>query len=141
MGPSTWVCPHDRLDAVEEQYAVRPGLRLDLFTVRSRGLEADRELAARCWDVAALERDYAELLAAYGPRLAAYRSGGLDPGEALVERMRLVQAYRQFPFRDPDLPPELLPAGWPGGAAHDTFVEAHALLREPAERAFREITS
>ena len=51
----------------------------------------------------------------------------------LVERMQLVNDYRHFPFRDPDLPPDLLPADWSGRRAHETFLEAHGLLRQPAE--------
>jgi phenylacetic acid degradation operon negative regulatory protein len=47
--------------------------------------------------------------------------------------MRLVHDYRRFPFRDPDLPPELLPVGWHGREAHRLFVDVHALLRGPAE--------
>ena len=47
--------------------------------------------------------------------------------------MKLVHDYRRFPFRDPDLPPELLPEQWSGRVAHDVFLEAHGLLRGPAE--------
>ncbi len=90
-------------------------------------------MASRAWDLAELDRDYAVLLdrvpAAAGPD---YRRG-LSGREALVERMRLVHDYRRFPFRDPDLPPELLPEGWSGRAAHEVFLEAHGLLRAPAE--------
>ena len=32
-----------------------------------------------------------------------------------------------------DLPERLLPEGWAGRAAHAVFLEAHELLREPAE--------
>lgn len=41
-----------------------------------------------------------------------------------------------LPCRDPDLPDELLPAGWKGHDAHALFLEAHDLLSEPAERFF-----
>lgn len=47
--------------------------------------------------------------------------------------MQLIHDYRMFPFRDPDLPPELLPEGWCGRAAHEMFLEAHGLLRSEAE--------
>jgi phenylacetic acid degradation operon negative regulatory protein len=33
----------------------------------------------------------------------------------------LVHAWRKFPFLDPDLPTELLPAGWPRQRAHELF--------------------
>jgi phenylacetic acid degradation operon negative regulatory protein len=44
-----------------------------------------------------------------------------------------------FPFRDPDLPLELLPAGWVGREAHEMFLEAHELLRAPAEKFYDEV--
>lgn len=122
-----------------EAFAGQPSVQLDVFRSRSAGNGADREIAARAWDLAALDRDYQDLLARYSPRLAGYRAGGPDGRTALVERMRLVYDYRHFPFRDPDLPPELLPAGWPGRRAHDVFLEAHGLLRAAAERTVDEL--
>jgi phenylacetic acid degradation operon negative regulatory protein len=53
--------------------------------------------------------------------------------------MRLTYDYRKFPFRDPDLPTELLPAGWLGREAHDLFLKAHELLRPPAEEYYDQI--
>lgn len=50
-----------------------------------------------------------------------------------MPRTRLMHDCRLFPFHDPDLPPELLPEGWSGRAAHEVFLEAHGLLRAPAE--------
>ena len=47
--------------------------------------------------------------------------------------MRLVHDYRPFPFRDPDLPPELPSEDWTGRAAHEVFLETHGLLRREAE--------
>jgi phenylacetic acid degradation operon negative regulatory protein len=90
-------------------------------------------MAARSWDLAGLNKDYGELLERYRPRVARYRASEPRGREALVERMRLVHDYRLFPFRDPDLPPELLPEGWTGRAAHVAFLEAHGLLRGEAE--------
>ncbi|MGH3586145.1 MAG: PaaX family transcriptional regulator C-terminal domain-containing protein, partial [Pseudonocardia sp.] len=90
------------------------------------------DMAGRAWDLTRLDRDYVALLADYRPRLAGFRDG-LPGRDALVARMQLVHDYRRFPFRDPDLPPELLPQGWSGRAAHGVFLEAHGLLRAPAE--------
>jgi phenylacetic acid degradation operon negative regulatory protein len=132
LAASVWVSPHDRVAALRAALPVGAPIRLDAFRAGSEGAPADRDIAARAWDLEGLDRDYAALLERYRPRLAAYRSG-LPPREALVERIRLMHDYRRFPFRDPDLPPELLPAGWSGRAAHEVFREAHGLLRERAE--------
>jgi phenylacetic acid degradation operon negative regulatory protein len=50
-----------------------------------------------------------------------------------VARTRLTDEYRHFPFRDPDLPQELLPAGWMGQRAHYVFRDAHLRLAAEAE--------
>lgn len=133
LSASVWLSPHDRTGQVREAFADEPAVQLDTFRSRSTGLEADRDIATRAWDLDELDRDYQELLRSYRPRLARYRSGDLHGRHALTERMRLVHDYRRFPFRDPDLPPELLPKGWHGRQAHEVFLEAHGLLRGPAE--------
>jgi phenylacetic acid degradation operon negative regulatory protein len=130
---SVWLSPHDRTGDVRGAFASDTSIRIDAFRSRSAGPASDRDLAARAWDLAGLDHDYAGLLARYEPRLATYRAAPPEGAAALVERMRLVHDYRRFPFRDPDLPPELLPAGWSGQIAHGVFREAHGLLRAPAE--------
>lgn len=139
LAASTYVCPHDRLQQVKESLADLPDVRLDLLRSQSGGLPVDREMAARCWDLDGLNADYKTLLRVYRARLPRYRAGVLSHQEALVERMRLTHDYRMFPFRDPDLPLELLPAGWVGREAHEVFLEAHELLRIPAEKFYDEI--
>jgi phenylacetic acid degradation operon negative regulatory protein len=100
---------------------------------RSAGTGSDRDIAARSWDLASLDRDYTEFIRRFRGRLAGYRAGDVRGRNALVERMYLIHDYRMFPFRDPDLPPELVPSGWPGRLAHEIFLEAHGLLRGAAE--------
>ncbi|MBA0124249.1 PaaX family transcriptional regulator [Haloechinothrix sp. YIM 98757] len=133
LASSTYISPHDRLRQISEHFANEPSVRLDLLTCQSGGVDTDREMAARCWDLESLNADYTEFLTTYEPRLGQYRRGSLTPMEALVERTQLIYDYRKFPFRDPDLPLELLPQRWVGRRAHDVFIEAHDLLQEPAE--------
>ena len=133
LSASVWLSPHDRADDVRKAFADEPSVRLDVFRSQSKGPAEDRDIASRAWDLTELDHDYAELLRDLRPRLTRYRSGTLDGAHALAERMRLIYDYRHFPFRDPDLPPELLPEGWHGRQAHDVFLEAHGLLRRAAE--------
>ncbi|MHA6779705.1 PaaX family transcriptional regulator [Pseudonocardia saturnea] len=133
LSASVWLSPHDRIEQVRADFGELPTVRLDAFHARSEGAGSDRDMADRAWDLAGLDRDYAAMLAEYRPRLDGYRSGELLGRDALVERMRLMHYYRRFPFRDPDLPPELLPAGWSGRAAHEVFLEAHGQLRAAAD--------
>ena len=62
---------------------------------------------------------------------------GLDPqtgADQLVAQTRLVHAWRGFPFLDPQLPPELLPADWPGTPAARLFHSRHADWDRGAQR-------
>jgi phenylacetic acid degradation operon negative regulatory protein len=133
LSSSVWLSPHDRISDVKASFADRPVIRMDTFKARSGSADVDRDMAARSWCLESLNRDYAEMLARYRPQLSRYRAGELHGKAALVERVQLVHDYRAFPHRDPDLPAQLLPDGWAGRAAHEVFLEAHELLREPAE--------
>ncbi len=133
LAPATWLSPHPRLDEVARAVASSATPTVDLLTCRAGSRAADRGMAARCWDLDGLGRDYA----AFVDRLAALAPAGtlarLPGAEALRLRIELVSAYRVFPFRDPDLPAELLPEGWPGRQAHELFLAAHDALAGPAD--------
>jgi phenylacetic acid degradation operon negative regulatory protein len=138
LAAATWVSPHDRLDEVEHASG-ETSARLDLFTCRSRGPAADREMATRCWDLEGLAADYAELVDRL-VGLPSHAELARMPGpDALRLRIELVASYRTFPFRDPDLPAELLPEGWPGRRAHELFVAAHDALAAPADAHVRAV--
>jgi len=133
LSPAVWLSPHQRTEQVHTAFADDPAVTIDVFRSRSAGTAADREIAARAWDLPEIDREYTRFLDVYQPRLPGYRSGEPGGTRALVERMTLVHDYRHFPFRDPDLPHELLPANWHGRVAHEVFLEAHSQLRHPAE--------
>jgi phenylacetic acid degradation operon negative regulatory protein len=50
-----------------------------------------------------------------------------------------VHAWRRFPFLDPDLPAELLPADWPRPRAHDLFAGRHERWRARAMDYFAQL--
>jgi phenylacetic acid degradation operon negative regulatory protein len=133
---SIWMSPHDRLDAAESLFSDSPASSIDLFHARGRGLEQDRDIAHRCWDLDELNSDYRSFIHSFS------MPNGDDPEgtEALIRRVRLTDAYRLFPFRDPDLPLELLPGGWLGHEAHREFTRVHSTLAAEAESALEAIT-
>jgi phenylacetic acid degradation operon negative regulatory protein len=63
---------------------------------RSAGTGSDRDIAARSWDLASLDRDYTEFIRRFRGRLAGYRAGDVRGRNALVERMYLIHDYRMF---------------------------------------------
>ena len=139
LAASAWVSPHDRRAQVAEAWKGEPDGRLQLLMASSGGLEQDRDMAARCWDLAALDQSYAEFLATWEPKVKAWHRHHLEGAEALVERTRLIHEYRMFPFKDPGLPVELLPPGWKGRQAHDLFLAGFGLLRAPAVAHYQQV--
>jgi phenylacetic acid degradation operon negative regulatory protein len=139
LAASAWISPHDRRDQVTEAWKDETDGRLQLLMARSGGLDEDREMAARCWDLDALNDEYAEFLTTWEPKVAAWQRRQPEGAEALVERTRLIHEYRMFPFKDPGLPPELLPVGWRGRQAHDLFLAGFGLLRAPAVAHYQQV--
>jgi phenylacetic acid degradation operon negative regulatory protein len=139
LSSAVWISPHSRLDEVAAALGDTTASQLELLTCRSRGPEADRRMAARCWDLDRLGQDYAELVAELEQLPPAAELAALPGPEALRRRIELVSAYRHFPFRDPDLPDRLLPEGWPGRRAHALFVAAHDALAGPADAHVRSV--
>jgi phenylacetic acid degradation operon negative regulatory protein len=117
LGAGVAVSPHaDREDAAN---AVLRELGLVDTAVVFRAevgslLEPDA-LLRRAWDLEAIAAGYDEFVAAF-ETLAPRRSGATFA--ALVE---LVHEWRRFPFGDPEIPDELLPATWPGRRARRLF--------------------
>lgn len=141
LATATWISPHERLDAVEQALSNGSSVRMDLLTCRSRNRATDLDMVGRCWDLGTLGHDYAGLvrrLEALPPSAELRRLPGR---EALRLRVGLVTDYRQLPFRDPDLPAELLPEAWPGRRAHALFVAAHDALAAPADAFVAEVLS
>jgi phenylacetic acid degradation operon negative regulatory protein len=94
-----------------------------------------RTLAARAWRLDLLAGDYRAFLAAFAPLEAALDAGAeLGEREALVIRIRLVHAYRRIALKDPLLPGELLPPGWPGHEARRACAAIYRRVRGPSER-------
>jgi phenylacetic acid degradation operon negative regulatory protein len=133
LAASTWVSPHSRLDQIGTALGkIEAAARLDLLTCRSRGRAHDRDMAARCWDLEGLGRDYANLIKSYSLLPSPSELEKYPGAEALRYQIEHVNAYRTFPFRDPDLPDQLLPEGWQGREAHRNFVEIFEALNGPA---------
>ena len=133
LATATWISPHERLDEVDRALSGASAARLDLLTCRSRDRATDLDMVERCWDLKTLGRDYADLVARLEELPPAAELAALPGADALRLRIELVAGYRHFPFRDPDLPAELLPEDWPGRRAHELFVAAHEALAGPAD--------
>lgn len=95
---------------------------------------AERDVVAQAWDLAEVEAAYEEFLDTFmtaEPRM---------PAEVLTHQIHLVHAWRRFPFLDPQLPGELLPADWAGARAAELFRSQHARWDAPAQQQWHRMT-
>ncbi|OLF07224.1 PaaX family transcriptional regulator [Actinophytocola xinjiangensis] len=127
LGPTTWVAPRPSTELPEILAA--EGLAGRTFYGEHDG--DDAELAARAWDLDTLGADYAAFVTEWRPVLSAV--DGSVPAEAFAASQGLLHAWRRFLFRDPGLPPSLLPATWPGTEAAAFFDRETARLAPAAE--------
>jgi phenylacetic acid degradation operon negative regulatory protein len=116
--PGVWVSTYP--DRVPEAEAVLAGAGVledaQLFCAEhERG--ALRTLVRQAWDLDAIEARYERFLAEFSSPAAR------DPLRRTVE---LVHAWRRFPWTDPALPAQLLPARWSGRKAAKLFARRHA---------------
>lgn len=117
LGPTTALSPH--LDREPAATAILRELDLaadaTVFRARTGELSDDESLLARAWDLDALGTEYERFV----DRFDSERPG--SPVDAFASTVRLVDAWRRFPFVDPELPDGLVPDGWIGIRARELF--------------------
>ncbi|GAB3892993.1 PaaX family transcriptional regulator C-terminal domain-containing protein [Microbispora bryophytorum] len=138
---AVWVSPHDRTDDVVA-LARRLGVG-GAVVFRAHKVAGDDlgPVLDRAFDIAALRGRYLRFIGAHRPVAERLAVSSPCPAEALRLRTAIMTDWRAFPTLDPDLPAELLPAGWPRDEARRLCVQIYDSLGEPAERRFREILS
>ncbi len=85
-------------------------------------------ITQQAWDLDAIAARYEEFI----DKFTGLRPGAGDA--SLVAQTRLVHEWRRFPFLDPQLPSELLPARWSGTTAAQLFHRKHVEWRPDAQR-------
>lgn len=128
LGPATWIAPRPSAELSTLLDAEQASAR----TFHGRHDGDDAELAAAAWDLTALGAGYADFV-----RFWSAECSGVDASDgpaAFAASQLLLHDWRKFLFRDPGLPPELLPDGWMGVAAADFFDLQTARLAPAATR-------
>ncbi len=145
LANSVWVSPHDRRERVA-QFASGLGLEsyIQVFDAQLQGFSKPKELAARCWNLRAINAEYRAFMDKYEALLTdlerRIESGApVHAGEYFVRRFLLIHEYRRFPYSDPNLPADLLPPDWQGHGAAALFQRYHQLLAEQANRYFESV--
>jgi phenylacetic acid degradation operon negative regulatory protein len=138
LSSGSWICPHDLEPEVQNLVAsLAVEGCIETFTATHHGTSDPRQLAARCWDLASINRRYQAFLAKWEPLLREFQHREeVADSECFVQRFLLIHEYRKFFFVDPELPTELLPEAWCGGRASDLFHTFHNLLADRANQYF-----
>ena len=97
--------------------------RTDALTIGSRSRPTD--IAEHLWPLEELAAGYRDFVETFRPHL---RRRPADPIDELAMGFEMVAAFRRCSDADPLLPPELLPAKWPGAVARDVLRRFSARL-------------
>jgi len=144
VGTATWIAPARMLPAAEAAIA-----ELDLvghsavFVGRHVAGQDLGSLLHESWDLAGIDRRYREFVTGHADLARALASRSvIEPAEAFATYLRVVDAWRRLPYRDPGLPRALLPEDWSGPEAAALFEQlvhrlesralAHAAGRWPS---------
>ncbi len=122
VGGGLWLSPRaDRLDVAREILA-EESLETDAVVIVGGPPHGEdpRRLVRLGWDLDAVDDDYARFVDHFG----ALNPDG--PEGSFVALASMVQSFRRFPFADPGLPSELLPAEWNGHRAVELFAARRA---------------
>jgi phenylacetic acid degradation operon negative regulatory protein len=130
LGGGLWITPHVERERELRDLAGGGVAELVSFRAELGDLGDPRKVIADAWDLDAVADAYRGFVARFG-RL---RPSGSEA--AFGAQTLLVHEWRRFPFLDPDLPDDLLPARWPRRRAHDLFAERHAQWHAAAQEHF-----
>jgi phenylacetic acid degradation operon negative regulatory protein len=133
----TWVTPNADAVAPAAEVVEDLGLSPWCLSFEGGGLGiglTDQDIVDQSWDLDAIAQHYAESLS----RFTSLPVSGGD--EALFTQVALVNELQRFPFMDPRLPFELLPANWLGRTAPARFQEIRAQWHDAAHARWRELT-
>ena len=122
--PGVWLSPRsergDEVRRILDEAGLPDGY---LFTAEYQGGSSLAAMVGHAWDLDELAREYDEFIAAF--------SGDVSP-DPLARVIDLVHAWRRFPWIDPGLPAQFLPAPWSGTAAAELFARLHAQWADEA---------
>jgi phenylacetic acid degradation operon negative regulatory protein len=132
----TWLAPHDREQEVAKLLAEHEVTEFAGVLLGRPATTVDfGRFVSRVWDLDDLAARYESFVDRF------LRCRARDDREALLLRTRLVHTFREFPFLDPELPADLVPAPRHRAAAVALFHDLYPALAEGAKRYFDGATS
>lgn len=139
IAPGVFAHPSSNVEVLEEILG-RAEVSGKLFVCQATEMEQVstrplRDLVAHSWELAPVMDGYQQFIAQFGSlmKLLGNRKT-TEPEQSFVIRTLLMHAFRRVQLHDPLLPPELLPADWPGAAAYDLCRRIYLLTYADAEQ-------
>jgi phenylacetic acid degradation operon negative regulatory protein len=133
VASGVWIAPGNL--ARETRHTLeRRGLTpyVDIFTGDHFAFGDLRTKVRAWWNLDELSALYSDFLQRYRPVRDHTSSHGTTPRDAFREYVPMLTEWRRLPYRDPGLPPSLLPPGWNGVTAGALFDELNNSLSESA---------
>jgi phenylacetic acid degradation operon negative regulatory protein len=131
LGGGLWISPHvERERELHDAAGEESVAELVSFRARIGAVGEPAKVVAEAWDLDAVAAAYRDFIARFG-RLRPSAPEAIFRAQTL-----LVHEWRKFPFLDPDLPADMLPAAWPRKRAHDLFGERHGQWHGAAQEHF-----
>jgi phenylacetic acid degradation operon negative regulatory protein len=134
VSAGVWIAPAHLLGETSDVLR-RHGLDkyVELFRGDHLAFAPTAERVPQWWDLARLRGLYDEFLGSYEPVLGAYRRRKvIDEAQAFADYVTALTDWRRLPYLEPGLPAGVLPAGWNGFRAADTFFGLRGRLDAPA---------
>jgi phenylacetic acid degradation operon negative regulatory protein len=133
--PGVWISPHADAESDANQILAELALPTNAmsFVATYGALGKQEDMVASAWDLAEVAQRYAGFIDEFATPDVS------DADAVLCAQTRLVQAWRRFPFLDPQLPRELLPPDWIGTRAAILFNDRHIQWRDAARRRWAEL--
>ena len=101
----------------------------------TKNTAAMRSLAHESWGLDDLARQYESFIGHFSAAHRAVRSAAdIAPKTAFLIRTLLIQDYRKLLLRDPQMPADLLPSGWPGHDAYSLCGDIYRATHHAADR-------
>jgi phenylacetic acid degradation operon negative regulatory protein len=132
----TWVCPDPAREAEASRILTELGLAgISMsFIARYGAIGSEADIVEQAWDLRAVEQRYKQFIGEFESLTIR------GDAEMMTAQTLLVHEWRRFPFLDPQLPRDLLPASWPGADAAALFHARHAAWRERATAHWRALS-
>jgi phenylacetic acid degradation operon negative regulatory protein len=134
LGNGLWITPHVEREAeLGTVVEAAPAAQVVSFRAELGAIGQAERVVSEAWDLDAVGAAYRH----FSARFSRLRPS--DPGAVFRAQTELVHAWRKFPYLDPDLPEQMLPARWPRSSARSVFEDRHAAWHETAQVYFGEV--